>query len=70
MVVHDWHKSEDEIGVHIGPQTHVQVEPVYRAGSDGALYLRCVNKQGEILSIAMSAQETDRLAEFLWTERK
>jgi hypothetical protein len=29
-----------------------------------------VNKQGEILSIAMSAQETDRLAEFLWTERK
>lgn len=68
MVVHDWHKPTDVIG--IGPPTHVQVEPLYRLDPDGVFTLRCVNKRGEVLSIALTASETDRLAEFLWTERK
>lgn len=68
MVIHDWHKAEDVIG--IGPKTHAQVEPLYRVDHDGVLTIRCVSKQGEILSLSLSAEETDRLAEFLWTERK
>lgn len=68
MVVHDWHRPGEEPGK--GPPTHVQVEPLYRVDPDGVFTLRCVNKQGEILSMAFNAEETDRLAEFLWTERK
>lgn len=68
MVIHDWHKAEDVVGV--GPATHVQVEPLYRVDRDGVLNIRCVNKLGQILSIALTSAETDRLAEFLWTERK
>lgn len=66
-IIHDWHKPEHE---QERGNVYVNVEPLLRVDPDGVLSLRFIDKQGRVLAIVMSAAETDRLAEFLWTDRK
>ena len=63
--VHDWHKPEPAELPKYFP-----VEALWRVDPDGILTLRFMDRQGRVFSVSMSAEETDRLAEFLWTDRK
>lgn len=68
-IVHDWHMPEQSVGAPWGPAARLSLEPLMRAEQDGSLHLRFIDRAGKVLSVAFTAEETDRLAEFLWNRK-
>lgn len=66
-MIHDWHKPDPDTEIQ---QVYKNVDVVWRLEDDGAIHLRFVDSKGQILSTSLTSKETDRLAEFLWTDRK